>query len=191
MVAQGPLDRDRGVDGRREPSSKAAKKPSPVVLTISPPPALDELPEHVVVPAQEPLPGLVAERLGKARRADDVGEHERLPCAVCGPAPAIRGRRAARARRPRRRPARRGGGTPRGPPRSSRSASSSSSTRPEGARQDRPGPGDLVRRADVAPALDRRSGARCAGAAASPSARRTRPTGDPAAGLERRRRIAR
>ena len=42
------------------------------------------------MPAQEPLPGLVAERLGEVRRADDVGEHERL-ARRRGPAPPILG----------------------------------------------------------------------------------------------------
>ena len=64
--------------------------------------------------AQDRLPGLVAERLGEARRTDDVGEHERLrgtSQARCGGRPGP----GARARRPRRRPARRAGGTTRAP----------------------------------------------------------------------------
>ena len=104
--------------------------------------------------AQHRLPGLVAEGLGEAGRPDDVGEHEGLRGGR-GPL-----RRSVRSR-------------------SSRSAASRSIRAPsrlnvverrlqleigavvvvdgaQRARQDRPGSRDLVRRTDLAPALDRR-----------------------------------
>src|SRR4051794_25253847 len=45
----------------------------------------ENLSERRVVPAQDRVPGLVAERLDEARRTDDVGEHERLHNPARGP----------------------------------------------------------------------------------------------------------
>ena len=87
QIAQLLLDADRTVDR----SASAVERDEEAVagrVDDLPSPCRDALTEHVIVLAQDRLPGLVAESLGEAGRTDDVGEHERL--GRCrGPAAAV------------------------------------------------------------------------------------------------------
>ena len=76
VVPQRALDRDRAVD-RRAGGVEGGEEAVAGRVDDLPSPGRDDAPERVVVPAQEPLPRGVAERLREHRRADDVGEHER------------------------------------------------------------------------------------------------------------------
>ncbi len=78
VVPQRALDRDRTVD-RRARGVEGGEEAVAGRVHDLPSPGRDHPTEGVVVPAQEPLPRGVAERLREHRRADDVGEHERPP----------------------------------------------------------------------------------------------------------------
>ena len=185
MIHEGPLDRDRTVDawpGRLEGGEEAVAGG----VDDLPSPARNEPPEHVVVPAQKPLPGLVSEELGKVGGADDVGEHEGLPGghratpAVLGvPEVALGCLDVDPGAKPAELIERRAeleigvfivlDGS-------------------QGSRQDRPCSGDLVRRSDLAPALDR--GAELPGRSRRVTLGHEHSTqGDLAARLQCRRRI--
>ena len=62
----------------RSGESKLTKKPSPVVEISSPRWAANTSRRAVLCQRSSVVPRLVAERLDEVRRADDVGEHERL-----------------------------------------------------------------------------------------------------------------
>jgi len=75
MVGEGPLDRARAVHGRAGRVERREEAVTGRVHDLAG--ALrDQAPQHVVVPAQQPFPRLVTERLGKLRRTHDVCEEE-------------------------------------------------------------------------------------------------------------------
>ena len=77
LLREPPLDRDRRRHRevrRVEADEEAVAGRGDLLAALGP----EHLPERRVVPAQHRLPGLIAERLDETRRADDVGEHERL-----------------------------------------------------------------------------------------------------------------
>ena len=81
VVEEGSLDRDRSVDAI---SCRVGRREEAVADRVDdiPSPAGDEAPKPVVVAAQWSLPGLVADGLREARRADDVRGEVRSAKAV-------------------------------------------------------------------------------------------------------------
>ena len=100
VLGESPLDRDRR---RHREVRRVEADEEPVagrrdLLAVV---GREHLAEGRVVPAQHRLPRLVAERLDEVRRADDVGEHERLHDPPGGTRPCRAAARAGARRRPR------------------------------------------------------------------------------------------
>src|SRR6188508_2292768 len=77
VLGQAPLDRDRRRDGkvrRVEADEESVAGRGDLFAVVGG----EHFTEGGVVPAQDRLPRLVAERLDEVRRTDDVGEHEGL-----------------------------------------------------------------------------------------------------------------
>ena len=75
VIAKRLLDRDRGLD-RGARRLERGEEPVAGRVDDLPPASPDHPAQRVIVPAQESLPGVVAECFGKTRRTHDVGEHE-------------------------------------------------------------------------------------------------------------------
>jgi hypothetical protein len=90
MIPQRLLDRDCRVDARARRLERGEDAVAGRLDDV-PTPLLDELTQHVVVPAQEPLPGEVTEPFGQGRRAHDIGEQNCHCCCFShGECPALR-----------------------------------------------------------------------------------------------------
>ena len=77
VLGESPLDRDRRRH-REVRRVEADEEPVAGRRDLLAAVGREHLAQGGVVPAEHRLPGLVAERLDEVRRADDVGEHERL-----------------------------------------------------------------------------------------------------------------
>ena len=77
LIGEPALDRDRGVD-RAIRVVEGQEEAVACGLDLLAPVLGDDRPKRLVVPAEEPLPALVAEKLGESRRVNDVGEDECL-----------------------------------------------------------------------------------------------------------------